>query len=96
MYVCVGIYMSCSRLLPKGAHLSKVDYLYTLFIPIRPLGEEEVIPLLDRISERGKTIGKCIQRSQKFLLNCIPKIPRQIKELGPDLIELQAEIDTIR
>ena len=62
----------------------------------RPLGEEEIIPLLDRISERGKTIGEGIQRSQNFLRNYVPKVPGQIRELSPDLIELQAEIDAIR
>ena len=62
----------------------------------RPFGEEEVVPLLDRVSERGKTIGEGSQRSQNFLHNYVPKVPGQARELSPDLLELQAEIDAIR
>ena len=62
----------------------------------RPFGEEELIPLLDRVSERGKTIGEGIQRSQNFLQNYVPKAPGKARELSPDLLELQAEIDAIR
>merc|ERR1711899_357975 len=61
-----------------------------------PFGEDEVIPLLDRISERGQTIGEGIQRSQNFLQNYVPRAPGKTRELSPDLLELQAEIDAIR
>jgi len=61
-----------------------------------PFGEDEVIPLLDRVSERGQTIGEGIQRSQNFLQNYVPKVPGKTRELSPDLLELQAEIDAIR
>ena len=77
-------------------------YVYQIYgidikIPyFRPFGEEEVVPLLDRVSERGKTIGEGIQRSQNFLQNYVPKVPGQARELSPDLLELQAEIDAIR
>ena len=55
-----------------------------------------MIPLLDRVSERGQTIGEGIQRSQNFLQNYVPKVPGKTRELSPDLLELQAEIDAIR
>jgi len=61
-----------------------------------PFGEDEVIPLLDRVSERGQTIGEGIQRSQNFLQNYVPRVPGKARELSPDLLELQAEIDAIR
>merc|ERR1712001_294245 len=80
----------CSIAIPK----------YLLHLPHivfeTPLGDEEVIPLLDRVSERGKTIGEGIQRSQNFLQNYVPKVPGKVRELSPDLLELQAEIDAIR
>ena len=63
---------------------------------LRPFGEDEVIPLLDRVSERGQTIGEGIQRSQNFLQNYVPRAPGKTRELSPDLLELQAEIDAIR
>jgi len=80
----------CSVAIPK----------YLLHLPHiifeTPFGDEEVTPLLDRVSERGKTIGEGIQRSQNFLQNYVPKVPGQARELSPDLLELQAEIDAIR
>ena len=79
--------------------MGHVYQIYGIDIKIpyfRPFGEEEVVPLLDRVSERGKTIGEGIQRSQNFLQNYVPKVPGQARELSPDLLELQAEIDAIR
>ena len=74
----------------------KCKFLLIVYVRFRPFGDEEVIPLLDRVSERGKTIGEGIQRSQNFLQNYVPKAPGKARELSPDLLELQAEIDAIR
>ena len=74
--------------------LDKIEIFYKSLL--RPFGEDEVIPLLDRVSERGQTIGEGIQRSQNFLQNYVPRVPGKARELSPDLLELQAEIDAIR
>ena len=91
----IGLITQISTIL----HFGHVYQIYGIDIKIpyfRPFGEEEVVPLLDRVSERGKTIGEGIQRSQNFLQNYVPKVPGQARELSPDLLELQAEIDAIR
>ena len=91
----IGLISQISTILYFG----RVYQIYGIDIKIpyfRPFGEEEVVPLLDRVSERGKTIGEGIQRSQNFLQNYVPKVPGQARELSPDLLELQAEIDAIR
>lgn len=66
----------------------------------RPAGEEAILQILDRVSERGTSIVGCGQRSQTFLFNYVPKDPRgdkgPIRETSPDLEELQAQIDAIK
>ena len=58
------------------------------------------LPILDRVSERGTSIVGCGQRSQTFLFNYVPRDPRgdksSLKEISPDLEELQAQIDAIK
>ena len=62
----------------------------------RPIGEEEVLPLLEQISPEGKTVGGKSVKSSAFLSNYIPKDPRQKREDSPELEELQAQIDALK
>merc|ERR1719320_155098 len=67
-----------------------------------PIGEEEVLPLVEQLSPEGKTVcGKSV-KSSAFLSTYIPKDPRQTtanlqrRQDSPELEELQAQIDALK
>ena len=66
------------------------------FYPHSPIGEEEVLPLLEQISPEGKTVGGKSVRSSAFLSGYVPKAARQAREDSPELQELQAQIDALK
>lgn len=61
-----------------------------------PIGEEEVLPLIEQISPEGKTVGGKSVRSSAFLSGYVPKAARQAREDSPELQELQAQIDALK
>merc|ERR1712117_895734 len=55
-----------------------------------PIGEEEVLPLIEQISPEGKTVGGKSVRSSAFLSGYVPKAARtRQREDSPELEELQ-------
>ena len=63
----------------------------------RPIGEEEVLPLVEKISPGGSTVGGKLERSSAFLSSYIPKAAaRETREDSPDLLELEAQINALK
>jgi len=62
-----------------------------------PIGEEEVLPLVERISPGGSTVGGKSVRSSAFLSGYVPKaVSRQTREDSPELQELEAQINALK
>ena len=70
--------------------------IVTSILVYRPIGEEEVLPLVERISPGGSTVGGKSVRSSAFLSGYVPKAVRQTREDSPELQELEAQINALK